>query len=74
MRITILLFISLFILSCSVKPKPNTSTKVTADRPNIVLLMADDMGYECLSANGSVAYQTPVLDQLGNEGIRFYSG
>lgn len=71
MRITILLFISFFFLSCSVKPKPNTSTKVTADRPNIVLLMADDMGYECLSANGSVAYQTPVLDQMGKEGIRF---
>ena len=30
-----------------------------ADRPNIVLIMADDMGYECLSSNGSLDYQTP---------------
>ena len=39
--------------------------------PNIVLLMADDMGYECLSANGSLSYKTPFLDQLAQEGIRF---
>lgn len=29
------------------------------------------MGYECLSSNGSLSYQTPVLDQLAEEGIRF---
>jgi arylsulfatase A len=40
-------------------------------KPNIVLLMADDMGYECLSANGSLSHNTPVLDKLGKEGIRF---
>ena len=40
-------------------------------RPNIVLLMADDMGYECLSANGSLSHNTPVLDNLGKKGIRF---
>jgi len=33
--------------------------------------MADDMGYECLSSNGSLSYQTPVLDELAKEGIRF---
>ena len=33
--------------------------------------MADDLGYECLSANESVSYQTPVLDQMGKDGIRF---
>ena len=36
-----------------------------ADRkPNIVLIMADDLGYECLSCNGSGTYKTPRLDQL----------
>jgi len=29
------------------------------------------MGYECLSSNGSLSYQTPVLDELAEEGIRF---
>jgi arylsulfatase A len=40
-------------------------------RPNIVLIMADDMGYECVGANGSESYQTPHLDTLAAEGMRF---
>jgi len=41
------------------------------EKPNVVLIMADDMGYECLSVNGSLSYRTPVLDSLANQGIRF---
>lgn len=40
-------------------------------RPNIVLIMADDMGYECLGCNGALSYKTPNLDQLARNGIRF---
>ncbi|MBT3385119.1 MAG: sulfatase-like hydrolase/transferase [Prolixibacteraceae bacterium] len=40
-------------------------------KPNIVLLMADDMGYECLSSNGSLSHDTPFLDELGEKGIKF---
>lgn len=40
-------------------------------RPNIVLIMADDMGYECLSCNGSESYTTPNLDRLAAGGMRF---
>lgn len=40
-------------------------------RPNIVLIMADDLGFECIGANGGTSYQTPVLDKLANEGVRF---
>ena len=39
--------------------------------PNIVLIMADDMGYECVSANGSTTYSTPHLDRLAADGMRF---
>jgi len=42
-----------------------------ADKPNIVLIMADDMGYECISANGCEDYKTPVIDKLAAEGMRF---
>ena len=41
--------------------------------PNIILIMADDMGYECLSSNGSVSYKTPELDRLAENGMRFTS-
>lgn len=42
-----------------------------APRPNIVLILADDLGYECLGCNGSLSYQTPNLDRIANKGIRF---
>lgn len=37
---------------------------------NIVLIMADDFGYECIGANGS-EYHTPNVDRLAEQGIRF---
>lgn len=40
-------------------------------RPNIVLIMVDDFGYECVGANGSADYRTPNLDRLAAEGMRF---
>lgn len=40
-------------------------------RPNIVLIMADDLGYECIGANGGESYKTPVLDRMAAEGVRF---
>jgi len=41
------------------------------DQPNVILIMADDMGFECLSVYGSTSYQTPNLDALASEGILF---
>ena len=46
-------------------------TAQAADRPNVILIMADDMGYECLSTYGSQSYETPRLDRLAAEGVRF---
>ena len=46
-----------------------TTEKVA--QPNILLLMADDMGYECVNANGGSSYQTPHLDKLAETGMRF---
>lgn len=42
-----------------------------SERPNIVLIMADDFGYECVTANGGDSYPTPHLDRLAREGVRF---
>jgi len=42
-----------------------------AERPNIVLIMADDMGYEAVSSNGSESCQSPHLDKLAAAGVRF---
>jgi arylsulfatase A len=40
-------------------------------RPNIVLIMSDDLGYEAIGANGGTSYATPVLDAMATAGIRF---
>jgi len=54
-----------------VEAKTNDSTRSATVRPNIVFIMADDLGYECLSCNGSTSYKTPELDKLAMEGMRF---
>ena len=41
-----------------------------ADKPNVVLIMADDMGYGDLACNGNPIIQTPELDQLAGESVR----
>jgi len=40
-------------------------------KPNIVLIMADDVGYEGFSCYGSSTYHTPHIDKLARTGIRF---
>src|SRR5689334_11982678 len=40
-------------------------------RPNIVIIQADDLGYGDLSAYGQSRFQTPMLDRLAKEGLRF---
>ena len=39
--------------------------------PNIVVIQADDLGYGDLSAYGQAQFQTPALDRMAREGIRF---
>jgi arylsulfatase A len=45
--------------------------KAADNRPNVVLIMADDLGYECLGCNGGTSYATPNLDRLAETGVRF---
>ena len=39
--------------------------------PNVVLIMADDVGYECFGAYGSRQYKPPRIDKLADGGVRF---
>ena len=41
------------------------------NRPNRVLILSDDLGFECIGANGGTSYQTPNLDKLASQGVRF---
>ncbi|MEX2578287.1 MAG: arylsulfatase [Verrucomicrobiales bacterium] len=43
-------------------------------RPNIIVIMADDLGYGDLSCYGAEAFETPNIDRLAAEGMRFTNG
>ncbi|MBI1353620.1 MAG: sulfatase-like hydrolase/transferase [Acidobacteria bacterium] len=40
-------------------------------RPNVILILADDVGQECFGFSGSKQYSTPNLDRLADSGVRF---
>lgn len=53
------------------------ATTALAEKPNILLIFADDLGYGDLSSYGQKYFQTPHIDALATGGIRFtdhYSG
>src|SRR5438046_2221679 len=56
------IFISCFQFSFAQKNNP---------RPNIIYMMADDLGYADLSCYGRKDYQTPNLDKLAASGMKF---
>src|SRR5215470_2784121 len=67
---------ALFLSACtkietSYKPASNASNSATWSRPNIILIVADDVGYELLTCNGGQSYQTKNLDAMARRGTRF---
>lgn len=46
-------------------------SEIRAAKPNIVFILADDMGWNNLSCYGSDLHETPRLDRLATEGVRF---
>lgn len=58
------LFVLLLALSVSAEPR----------KPNVIVIMADDLGFGDISCQGATTYETPNIDRLAAEGIRFTSG
>ena len=44
---------------------------IAAEKPNLILIMADDLGYGDLSCYGNKKFDTPYLDKMAEEGLRF---
>jgi len=60
----------LFLFVCSI-------FKISARKPNVVFILADDLGYNELGSYGQKKIRTPHLDKLAKDGMRFsrnYSG
>ena len=47
------------------------SAQGKSDRPNIILFYVDDLGWKDLSCQGSLFYETPNIDRLAQDGVRF---
>ena len=66
--LTILLITcSIFLLACN----PNTQDSLSGTRPNIVFILADDMGWADLPDYGNLFNEAPNLSKMAAEGIRF---
>ncbi len=69
MRKTIILYTLLLALfSCQTQPQKE---KDQATKPNIIYILADDLGYGDLSFLGQTKFQTPNIDQLAKQGMTF---
>ena len=57
----------LIAMSCT----PNNKPKSIDNPLNVILIMADDLGYETIGAYGGSSYQTPEIDRMASNGMRF---
>jgi len=63
-RIVSVIIIVLGFICCQKKPEGNNP-------PNIILILADDLGYGDISCYGNTTIRTPNLDLLASEGVKF---
>lgn len=59
------------LAACGLVAGQQVNCRAADAKPNIVLIMVDDFGYECVGADGGESYRTPNLDRLAASGMRF---
>ncbi|TMM29075.1 sulfatase [Polaribacter aestuariivivens] len=72
MKILKTIFFSILITTIySCKTTTVTKSDISQDKPNILIIHVDDLGFHDLSINGSKIYQTPNIDALAKESVIF---
>ncbi len=67
LSIALLLFLPVLFLGCNETEDPGGET----ERPNIIVLLSDDMGYSDVGSYGASVIETPEIDSLAYNGLRF---
>ena len=70
-RLAVALFLCIAALAGSYRPATAEVPPATDSPPNIVFILADDLGYGELGCYGQEKIKTPNLDQLATDGMRF---
>lgn len=66
--------LTLFAIALACTAFGQSAKKTAKNRPNVIFICADDLGYGDLSCYGATKINTPNLDRLAAEGIRFTDG
>ncbi|WP_075601940.1 sulfatase-like hydrolase/transferase [Saccharicrinis aurantiacus] len=66
-----LLALVLLFSACNNPKETVTKQKPKTDKPNIIILLTDDLGYGELTSYGQEVIKTPYMDQLAAGGMRF---
>lgn len=63
--VVVSLLVILLLVGC------RSTRAVVEKRPNVIFILADDLGYETMKINGGETYGSPNINQLAAEGMRF---
>jgi hypothetical protein len=66
----VIIILAALISSCGSNRSPGND-RLSASKPNIIFILADDLGYGDVGFNGQEKIQTPHLDKMASEGIIF---
>ena len=70
-KLIVIIQLAVLLVSCTGNKKTTTLNTNTALNPNIVIIMADDLGYGDISCYGNTITHTPNLDLLAAKGVKF---
>ncbi|PXY03121.1 arylsulfatase [Marinifilum breve] len=71
MKFLLPVFVPACLTACQAKSKGNAEVN---EKPNVVIIYLDDLGYGDLSSYGASEIATPNIDNLANNGVRFTNG
>ena len=67
-KLIFMLFLVVFFMKSLAGAVPDKSKSVR--KPNVLIILTDDLGYGDISCYGQRNYQTPQIDKLAEEGVR----